>query len=77
MLLVISFQVQNSPQKQKPSKHGTGGQMKLEIIFPLLMVAGAAGSLVTNIINKGEWATSLQWIGAALLYTALTIRNIG
>lgn len=51
--------------------------MKPEIIFPLMMVVGAAGSLVTNIISKGEWATSLQWIGAALLYTALTFRNIG
>lgn len=51
--------------------------MKLEIIFPLLMVAGAMGSLVTNIIQKGDWPTSLQWIGAALLYTALTFRNMG
>ena len=49
----------------------------LKIIFPLLMVIGAVGSLVVNIIDKGEWATSLQWIGAGLLYTALTIRNIG
>ena len=49
----------------------------LKIVFPLLMVAGAAGSLVVNIVDKGEWATSLQWIGAALLYAALTIRNIG
>ena len=51
--------------------------MKPEIIFPLMMVAGAAGSLVTNIIQKGDWATSLQWVGAALLYTALTFRNMG
>lgn len=49
----------------------------LKIVFPLMMVIGAAGSLVVNIIDKGEWATSLQWIGAGLLYTALTIRNIG
>lgn len=49
----------------------------LNIVFPLLMVAGALGSLVVNIITKGEWATSLQWIGAGLLYTALTIRNMG
>ena len=49
----------------------------LKIVFPLLMVIGAVGSLVVNIIDKGEWATSLQWIGAGLLYTALTIRNIG
>ena len=49
----------------------------LKIVFPLLMVAGAVGSLVVNIVDHGEWATSLQWIGAGLLYTALTIRNIG
>ncbi len=49
----------------------------LKIVFPLMMVIGATGSLVVNIIDKGEWATSLQWIGAGLLYTALTIRNIG
>lgn len=49
----------------------------LKIVFPLLMVAGAVGSLVVNIIDQGEWATSLQWVGAGLLYTALTIRNIG
>ena len=49
----------------------------LKIVFPLMMVIGAAGSLVVNIIDKGEWATSLQWIGAGLLYTALTIRNMG
>lgn len=49
----------------------------LKIVFPVLMVIGAVGSLVVNILDKGEWATSLQWIGAGLLYTALTIRNIG
>lgn len=49
----------------------------LKIIFPLLMVIGATGSLVVNVIEKGEWATSLQWIGAALLYTALMFRNVG
>ena len=49
----------------------------LKIFFPLLMVAGAVGSLVANVIDSGDWATSLQWIGAGLLYTALTIRNIG
>lgn len=48
----------------------------LKTFFPILMVIGAMGSLVVNIVDKGEWATSLQWIGAALLYTALTIRNI-
>ena len=49
----------------------------LKIIFPLLMVIGATGSLVVNVIGKGEWATSLQWIGAGLLYTALMFRNMG
>ena len=49
----------------------------LKIIFPLLMVTGAVGSLVVNIVDHGDWATSLQWIGAGLLYTALTFRNIG
>lgn len=49
----------------------------LKIFFPLLMVAGAAGSLVVNIIEHGEWPTSLQWFGAALLYTALLFRNMG
>lgn len=48
----------------------------LKIIFPLLMVAGAMGSLIVEIISKGSWATALQWIGACLLYTALTFRNI-
>lgn len=51
--------------------------MILEIFFPLLMVIGAAGSLVVNIKNKGDVPTSLQWFGAMLLYTALTFRNIG
>ena len=51
--------------------------MRPEIIFPLMMVVGAVGSLVTNIIKSGDWATSLQWVGAALLYTALTFRNMG
>lgn len=48
----------------------------LKIIFPLLMVVGAFGSLIVEIADKGDWATSLQWIGACLLYTALTFRNI-
>lgn len=48
----------------------------LKIVFPLLMVAGALGSLVVNIASKGDWATSLQWLGACLLYTALTARNL-
>lgn len=49
----------------------------MNIIFPLMMVAGALGSLVVNIIKHGDWPTSLQWLGAGLLYTALTFRNIG
>lgn len=47
----------------------------LKIAFPGMMVVGAAGSLIVNIIDKGVWATSLQWIGASLLYTALLFRN--
>ena len=49
----------------------------LKIIFPAMMVAGALGSLIVNLVERGEWATSLQWIGAALLYTALLFRNMG
>ncbi len=49
----------------------------LKIIFPAMMVLGALGSLAVNVHDHGEWATSLQWIGAALLYTALTFRNMG
>lgn len=49
----------------------------LRIVFPLLMVVGALGSLVVNLAQKGDWATSLQWLGACLLYTALTMRNVG
>lgn len=49
----------------------------LKIVFPLLMVIGAAGSLIVNILDRGEWSTSLQWVGAGLLYTALTLRNMG
>ena len=48
----------------------------LRILFPGLMVCGAVGSLVVNLIGKGEGAVSLQWVGAALLYTALLIRNM-
>lgn len=48
----------------------------LRIIFPVLMVIGALGSLVVNIVSKGDWPTSLQWLGAILLYTALTFRNM-
>ena len=48
----------------------------LKIIFPALMVIGATGSLVVNVVEKGQFPISLQWIGAALLYTALLMRNI-
>ena len=48
----------------------------LKIAFPALMVTGACGSLVLNILtNKQEWPVSLQWLGAMLLYTALLFRN--
>ena len=49
----------------------------LKILFPALMVAGALGSLIVNVVEKGHWAISLQWLGAALLYTALLVRNTG
>ena len=49
---------------------------KFNIIFPLLMVIGALGSLAESIVSGRKFdATSLQWFGAMLLYTALTIRN--
>jgi len=49
----------------------------LKIVFPLLMVIGAFGSLVESVISGCRFdATSLQWLGAMLLYTALTIRNV-
>lgn len=32
----------------------------LRIIFPALMVIGALGSLVVNIVSKGEYAMSIQ-----------------
>lgn len=51
--------------------------MILKIIFPALMVIGALGSLIVEIVNKGDWAVCLQWVGACLLYTALMIRNMG
>ena len=47
----------------------------LKIVFPALMVTGATGSLILNISTKGNWPVSLQWFGAALLYTALLFRN--
>lgn len=49
----------------------------LKILFPGLMVAGAVGSLLVNVVSKGDGAVSLQWFGAALLYTALLLRNAG
>lgn len=49
----------------------------LKMLFPAMMVAGALGSLIVNVIEKGNWAVSLQWFGAAMLYTALLARNIG
>ena len=48
----------------------------LKILFPGLMVCGAVGSLIVNLISKGDGAVSLQWIGAALLYSALLLRNM-
>lgn len=48
----------------------------LKIVFPALMVTGALGSFVLNLTTNGQdWPVSLQWIGAALLYTALLFRN--
>lgn len=48
----------------------------LKIFFPALMVIGALGSLILNLItSKQNWAVSLQWLGATLLYTALLFRN--
>ena len=49
----------------------------LKIVFPALMVIGASGSLIVNLITKGDYAVSIQWIGAAILYTALLLRNMG
>ncbi len=48
----------------------------LKVIFPACMVFGAVGSLIVNIAEHGDGPVSLQWIGAALLYTALLMRNI-
>ena len=47
----------------------------LRIVFPGLMVLGALGSMLINLIENGSGAITLQWIGAALLYTALLVRN--
>lgn len=47
-----------------------------KIFFPGLMVAGALGSLILNLVtNKAAWPVSLQWLGATFLYTALLFRN--
>ena len=48
----------------------------LKIIFPALMVLGALGSLLINLISNGDYAINIQWLGAALLYTALMLRNV-
>jgi hypothetical protein len=48
----------------------------LKVLFPALMVIGALGSLILNLVtNPSQWPVSLQWLGAALLYTALLFRN--
>nr|DAH38451.1 MAG TPA: hypothetical protein [Caudoviricetes sp.] len=49
----------------------------MKMICPALMVIGAIGSLVINLLAKGHHAISIQWVGAALLYTALMLRNVG
>lgn len=49
----------------------------LKVLCPALMVLGALGSLIVNVVDHGYWAISLQWVGAALLYTALLVRNMG
>lgn len=49
----------------------------MKIICPALMVIGACGSLVINLLSRGHYAISIQWVGAALLYTALMVRNVG
>lgn len=48
----------------------------LRIAFPIIMVIGAIGSLIVNIIEHGFYGITLQWLGAALLYTGLTFRNM-
>lgn len=61
------------------TKKGEGKEVTdiLRILFPALMVIGAFGSMITNIVSKGENPVSLQWFGACLLYTALLLRNQG
>ncbi len=48
----------------------------IKMVFPGLMVAGALGSLFVNVVENGPFPVSLQWFGAAMLYTALLARNI-
>ena len=48
----------------------------IKMVFPGLMVAGAVGSLFVNVVENGPFPVSLQWFGAAMLYTALLARNI-
>lgn len=48
----------------------------LSVFFPILMVIGAFGSMIVSMIGKRPDAISLQWLGACLLYTALTVRNV-
>lgn len=51
--------------------------MQILILFLSgLMVTGAVGCLIVNVIEKGPFPASLQLIGAALLYTGLLMRNI-
>ena len=40
----------------------------LKVFFSGLMVAGAVGCLIANVIEKGPFPVSMQLIGAALLY---------
>ncbi len=48
----------------------------LKIVFPACMVIGAVGSMIVNIVDHGGFSTTLQWLSAAGLYTALMMRNI-
>lgn len=48
----------------------------LRIAFPIIMVIGAVGSLIVNIYEHGFYGTTLQWLGATLLYTGLAFRNM-
>jgi hypothetical protein len=48
----------------------------LKIVFPWLMVAGAAGILIVNAVKKGPLPDSLRWIVIVMLYAAALMRNI-